>query len=60
MLKILNAKSKNLIEKCFEVRKKVFHEEQKISLNDEFDGKDKDAIHILAILNNNQLEPQGC
>ncbi len=44
---------KEELEKAFEIRKKVFVEEQKVSIEEEFDKYETSCEHILAF-NNNQ------
>lgn len=39
------------LESAFEVRKKVFIEEQEVPEEIEMDGKDKEALHVLALDN---------
>ena len=42
---------------CLALRRTVFMEEQGVSLADEIDGRDEDALHVLATLDG---EPLGC
>ncbi|AJG40999.1 acetyltransferase [Thermotoga sp. RQ7] len=41
----------DLMEKAFEIRRKVFIEEQKVSEEDELDGKDPESLHALLEVN---------
>ncbi len=45
------------IAACLKLRRVVFMEEQNVSLEEEQDGRDDEAYHILALLNG---EPVGC
>ena len=42
---------------CLALRRTVFMEEQGVSLADEMDGRDEDALHVLATLDG---KPLGC
>ena len=48
MIKYKVAKSQREIDGAFEVRKRVFVEEQKVPIEEEIDEYDKEAVHVIA------------
>jgi predicted GNAT family N-acyltransferase len=53
---IKKVSSQKEIEKCLDIRKKVFVEGQNVSLNEEVDGKDKESDHYLLLVDH---QPAG-
>ncbi|MFY9074875.1 GNAT family N-acetyltransferase [Malaciobacter mytili] len=51
-MKIKLITTKQELEKAFEIRKKVFVEEQKVSMKEEFDKYETSCEHILAFIDN--------
>lgn len=54
-IKIKKVETEKELNDALEVRRKVFIGEQKVSLELEIDGKDKEADHFLAYLGDNPL-----
>ena len=57
MVEIIRVKTKDEMEKVFEIRREVFVREQGIPEELEMDELDSEAIHVLAIVNG---VPAGC
>ena len=51
-IKIIDAKESNQISNCFDIRKKVFVEEQGVPVEEELDNFDDISIHALALIDN--------
>jgi predicted GNAT family N-acyltransferase len=43
------------IQKCLEIRNKIFVQGQKVPLDEEVDGKDKDCDHYLLLMDNTAI-----
>jgi len=54
-IKIKKAETEKELADALEIRRKVFIEEQKVSLELEIDGKDKEADHFLAYSGDNPV-----
>ncbi|MBC78860.1 MAG: GNAT family N-acetyltransferase [Chloroflexi bacterium] len=51
-IEIIDAKESNKISHCFDIRKKVFVEEQGVPVEEELDPYDDISIHALALVDN--------